>query len=91
MTLTVQGDLSKDIAAGIAVTSIIFAGSIYLPVLGIFCTLFIPLPILYYRSKLGRANGVIVPGVAVFIMLPDIPRKLRGGNRFSSIRRSPTI
>jgi len=66
---TVQGDLSKDIAAGIAVTSIIFAGSIYLPILGIFCTLFIPLPILYYRSKLGRTNGVIVPGVAVFIMI----------------------
>lgn len=66
---TVQRDLSKDIVIGIAVTSFIFAGSIYLPILGIFCTLFIPLPILYYRSKLGRANGAIIPGVAVFIMI----------------------
>lgn len=80
MPQTVQGNLSKDIATGIAVTSIILAGSIHLPILGIICTLFIPLPILFYRSKLGRANAVIIPAAATVIMVA-----LLGGMSISAI------
>jgi uncharacterized protein YybS (DUF2232 family) len=60
-----QGKISKDILSGIAITISIFAVSIYMPLLGLFCALFIPLPVLFYRSKLGRKNGGIVPVVTI--------------------------
>jgi uncharacterized protein YybS (DUF2232 family) len=66
---TVQRDGSKDIASGIAITCILFAISVYLPVIGFFCALFIPLPILFYRSKLGRTSGVIIPIVTIIAMV----------------------
>jgi uncharacterized protein YybS (DUF2232 family) len=32
-----------------------------MPLIGFFCSVFIPLPILFYRAKLGRKTGAIVP------------------------------
>jgi len=66
---TVPWDISKDIASGIAITSLIFAASVYLPIIGFFCALFIPLPTLFYRSKLGRATGAIVPIFTIILMV----------------------
>jgi len=63
------GEIPKDILTGIAITIFIFAVSIYLPIIGFFCALFIPLPVLFYRSKLGRKTGGIVPAVTIIIML----------------------
>jgi uncharacterized protein YybS (DUF2232 family) len=60
-----QGKISRDILSGIAMTLSIFAVSFYMPLLGFFCALFIPLPVLFYRSKLGRKNGGIVPAVTI--------------------------
>lgn len=59
----------KDIANGVLITSLIFAVSILIPVLGFFCTLFIPLPTLYYRIKLGRTTSVIIPVLGFIIMV----------------------
>ena len=39
-----------------------------MPVFGFFCSVFIPLPILFYRSKLGRKTGGIVPAATILIM-----------------------
>ena len=69
MTRTLQVDISKDIVSGIAITSLIFAVSIYMPIIGFFSALFIPLPTLFYRSKLGRINGAIVPILTFILML----------------------
>jgi len=66
---TYSGDIAKDILSGIAITIFIFTVSIYLPILGFFCAFFIPLPILFYRSKLGRNRGGIIPVVVVIAML----------------------
>jgi uncharacterized protein YybS (DUF2232 family) len=66
---TVSWDISKDIASGIAITSLIFAASVYLPIIGFFCALFIPLPTLFYRSKLGRVSGAIVPIFTIILMV----------------------
>jgi len=66
---SIQGEISKDILIGIAITILIFAVSIYLPIIGLFCALFIPLPVLFYRSKLGRKNGSIVPAVAITVVI----------------------
>ncbi len=61
-------EIPKDILTGIAVTSLIFLLAVYMPLIGFFCSVFIPLPILYYRAKLGRKTGAIVPVAVVGAM-----------------------
>ncbi len=61
-------NLAKDIVRGIAITSIIFAAPIYIPLLGFLCALLIPLPVMFYRAKLGRSVGIFVPLGAFFFM-----------------------
>jgi uncharacterized protein YybS (DUF2232 family) len=63
-------ETSKNIALGIGVTSLFFLLSAFLPVLGFVFSLFIPLPVLFYRTKLGRTPGIYVPvGALILIML----------------------
>jgi len=69
MPRTIQGNIPKDIVSGIAITSLIFAISVYIPIFGFVCSLFIPLPILFYRSKLGRATGAIIPILTIIVMV----------------------
>jgi len=66
---TDQGNISKDIISGIAIIGLIFTASTYLPIIGFFFSLFIPLPILFYRSKLGRKTGIIVYILSIIIMI----------------------
>jgi len=65
---SISRDISKDIISGITVTSLIFVISVYIPIIGFFCALFIPLPTLIYRSKLGRKKGTIIPVIATIII-----------------------
>lgn len=58
----------RDLAIGIGITSILFALTLQSPILGFFCTVCIPLPTLYYRAKLGRKFGMLVPILALFIL-----------------------
>ena len=67
--IAAQNNILKNVVNGIAATSIIIAASIYLPIVGFFCPLFIPLPILFYRSKLDRATGVIIPVVSIMMLI----------------------
>lgn len=69
MSQTFQGKVSKDILSGVGITSLIFAISVYMPIIGFFCSLFIPLPVLFYRSKLGRKGGAIVLGATIMLMV----------------------
>lgn len=66
--------MSKDIVSGITATCLIFAVSAYLPIVGFFCALLIPVPVLFYRTKLGRTNGMIVPVATLVIMFAVIGR-----------------
>lgn len=68
MLQTISRNISKDIISGIAATCLIFVISVYIPIIGFFCALFIPLPTLIYRSKLGRSTGTIIPVIATIIM-----------------------
>ena len=61
--------ISKDILTGIVVTLIIYAISVNMPIIGFFSPLLLPLPILFYRSKLGRKNGLLVPATATIVMI----------------------
>jgi uncharacterized protein YybS (DUF2232 family) len=65
---SIQWEVPKDVAAGILVTSVIFMISVFMPVIGFFCTIFIPLPILFYRAKLGRKWGLFIPGGCLVVM-----------------------
>ena len=72
MPQTVQENVSnvaKDIISGTAIIVVIFTASIYLPVIGFFFSLFIPLPILFYRSKVGRKTGIIVYILSIMMMI----------------------
>ncbi|MDO9566196.1 MAG: YybS family protein [Candidatus Desulfaltia sp.] len=69
MPQTIQGNVPIDIVKGIAITTLIFAASIYLPVIGLFCFLFIPIPIFFYRSKLGRTTGAIVLVASIIMVI----------------------
>lgn len=60
MPQTVGGETSKDIVSGIAVTSLLIGISVFLPVLGFACALLLPIPILYYRLKIGRLNSAVI-------------------------------
>ena len=60
--------MAKDIVNGVLITSLIFSVSVFIPIIGFFGALIIPLPILYYRLKLGRTNGALVPLISVAIL-----------------------
>ena len=69
----------RDIVNGVLFTSLIFFISVFIPIIGFFGALIIPLPILFYRLKLGRTIGVLIPiisGLMLFILIggisPDI-------------------
>ena len=74
MPFAQHGGISRDVLTGISITCVIFAVSVYMPIFGFFCSLFIPLPILFYRSKLGRKTGAIIPIAAGVIMMMVLGR-----------------
>jgi uncharacterized protein YybS (DUF2232 family) len=56
-----QNDCNKDFFIGIALSALLCMISIFTPVLGFFCYLLLPLPIIFYRIKLGRKpTGLII-------------------------------
>ena len=66
--LPFQSVVSKDIATGVMATLVIFALSVFIPVIGFVFSTFIPLPIIFYRAKLGRSRGAAVPLMALLLM-----------------------
>ncbi len=64
-----DGEKLKDIVTGFIITAFMLAASVYLPVAGFFISLLLPMPILFYRLKLGRNNSIIIPLLIIVIML----------------------
>jgi uncharacterized protein YybS (DUF2232 family) len=60
--------MAKDIVNGVLITSLIFFVSVFIPIIGFFGALIIPLPILYFRLKLGRRNGAFIPLISGSIL-----------------------
>lgn len=69
MPQTATTETIKDISIGIAITSFLFTITVLSPIFGFFCTLFIPLPTLYYRTKLGRKYGAIIPAATMLLLI----------------------
>ena len=61
--------MAKDIVNGVLITSLIFFVSVFIPVIGFVGALFIPLPILFYRLKLGRINGCLIPLISMLLLV----------------------
>jgi len=57
---TAHRQIHKDVIVAIAVTALISMVALYVWVLGPLVGLFIPLPILFYRFKLGRYPGLLI-------------------------------
>ena len=60
--------MAKDIVNGVLITSLIFLVSAFIPIIGFAGALFIPLPILFYRLKLGRKVGSLIPVASGLIL-----------------------
>ncbi len=52
--------MSREIATGILITCLIVAVCAYAPIVGLIAAVFIPVPIMYFRVKLGRQAGAII-------------------------------
>jgi uncharacterized protein YybS (DUF2232 family) len=61
-------DIPKDLISGIALTCLLFGISGYIPIVGFFFALLLPLPVLFYRLKIGRQKAMIIPVVTMVIM-----------------------
>ena len=60
--------MAKDIITGVLVEILLFAASVVIPIVGSFCSVLMPLPVLYYRVKLGRRAGIFVPAISMVIL-----------------------
>jgi len=63
-----DGDVSKNIAAGVGFTCLIFAATLYIPIIGFISAVMIPLPVCYYRYKLGRSAGGLILAISCLVM-----------------------
>jgi uncharacterized protein YybS (DUF2232 family) len=63
--------MTKDIINGIALTSIIVAVSFAVPLIGFFFIMFVPLPTIFFRIKLGRNKAAAIP-IAVTVLAAAI-------------------
>jgi uncharacterized protein YybS (DUF2232 family) len=70
----VQREVLRDITAGIGITCVIYGLSLFMPVIGFFGAMFVPLPVLFYRAKLGRAPGLTVLVAATAVMAAILGR-----------------
>jgi uncharacterized protein YybS (DUF2232 family) len=61
--------MAKDIVNGVLITSLIFLVAVFIPIVGFVGALFIPLPIIFYRLKLGRINGSLIPTISGLILV----------------------
>ena len=69
MSLIAHSTIRKEVIVAIAITTVISMATLHLSVLGPFLGLFVPLPILFYRSKLGRSAGLLILMAVGLIMI----------------------
>lgn len=68
MPQNIQGEITKDLIKGtVFVVGLFFICGIF-PLMSLILPLFIPLPVLFYRLKLGRNIGAIIPSAATLIV-----------------------
>lgn len=64
-----EEEIFRNLTKGIILSVLICLISIYIPIIGFFCALFIPLPIIFYHSKLGRKYGLVIFAATIIAVL----------------------
>lgn len=64
-----EGEIFKDTLTGISITSLLCLACLFIPIIGILCALLVPLPMLFYSTKLGRRSGLKVFGATIFVII----------------------
>jgi len=59
----------KEILMGISFCIMIFAIIFAFPLLGVFALLFLPLPVLFYRLKIGRNSSSVIVAISFIVLL----------------------
>ncbi len=72
MRKTTQYNFLKDTAMGIAIPILIFLGILYIPLSGVILIVLFPMPILFYRLKLGRKMGAFIMILVLSIIIAII-------------------
>ncbi len=65
---TVQKEVIRDIINGIFISLLIFSSGLYIPLFGFFLTLLLPMPVVFYRLKLGRKPGAVIMAAVITII-----------------------
>jgi uncharacterized protein YybS (DUF2232 family) len=66
--------MHKEVVVAIAITTLVAMAALYLRLLGPFVGILIPLPILFYRAKLGRSSGLLILAAASLIVASLVGR-----------------
>lgn len=69
MPQTMPNSITRDIINGVVISTLIFLVSGWIPVFGLLGLLSLPLPIFYYRAKLGRRNGLIMLAAVLAVIM----------------------
>ncbi len=73
--LTHNNIIIKDILIGISICLLIFILTLSLPLLGFFAALLLPQPVLFFRLKLGKILGAVIP-IASFLIIIIVMQNL---------------
>ena len=66
---TAEENIFRDLIKGISLSVLVCLMSIYIPIIGFFCALFIPLPIIFYHSKVGRKFGIVICAATIIVII----------------------
>ena len=68
MAIPYHETILKDIINGIALTALISSIAISVPIIGFFCLLLLPQPVIFYRLKLGRKPGLAIIAAPILLI-----------------------
>jgi len=74
LTQIAHRPMHKEVVVAIAITTLVAMAALYLRLLGPFVGILIPLPILFYRAKLGRSSGLLILAAASLIVASLVGR-----------------
>lgn len=69
MSVAGHNSILKNTLSGIGLTALISAVAISVPIIGFVCLLLLPQPIIFYRLKLGRRQGLMIIGAALLLII----------------------